>query len=110
MAAKLKKLPWEAELAKLGMPKDEIEYRRYREEMILTACADAQNALERSATRAALMLNGLSVAEVDEEMGDRSEAKLGEIIEAFRVELRHCVRLMNNPKATDTWKIEEVAV
>ncbi len=109
--ADLKKLEWEAKLLEQGVPADEVEYRRYREAKLLAAAADVQVQVEWTAKSAALMLEGLSVAEAEAEMADEPspEGKLGEVIEGFYEELRHCTRFFENPDATDTMKFEAVA-
>lgn len=109
MAEKLKKLEWEEKLLQQGVPADEVEYRRYREEMLLTACVEVQRQVEWTATSAALMLEGLSMAEAEAEMADEPspEGNLSEIMERFYEELRHCTRFFENPDATDTVKLDE---
>ena len=111
MSEKFGELEWEKKLLAAGVPTDEVEYRRYREEMLMRRCVEAQQQIENTATSAILMLEGLSMAEAVEEMKDEKVrddgSTLGDLMDDFYEELRHCTKFFGNPKATDTWKLDE---
>ena len=72
---------------------------------------EAQQQIENTATSAILMLEGLSISEAVEEMKDakvrNDGSTLGDIMDDFYEEMRHCTAFFGNPKATDTFKLDE---
>ena len=106
-------LDWEQKLMAEGMDPDEVNHRRYREELLLDRCARVQNAFENTAMTMAVMLEGGSLALAARERQELEDAHpedgVKKAIEDFKEEFRLCVAFLNSPEGSATAKWEEAS-